>query len=133
AHSIGINLGMGGAWFGAAAVALVLALLGVAAWRAPLRTLFPAMLAASLLAPPHVYAYDMAMLLPAIWISCFESSSRWVKMTAGVLAAPPIYLAALGDSPWPMLTPLFLLGFLAAHAAERALQPARAGETVAAT
>jgi hypothetical protein len=39
-------------------------------------------------------------------------------MMSGLLAAPVLYFAALAGPPWPALTAVALLGFLAALAAE---------------
>jgi hypothetical protein len=131
-HSIGVNLGIESVALSAALVCLVLGLLAAAAWKAPLDRFLPAMLAASLLVAPHIYGYDATMLLPGVWLTCFGAKSRFAKMTAGVLAAPVVYFAALAGSPWPALTAVALLAFLASLAAEPWLQAsaASADETV---
>lgn len=132
-HSIAANFDLGGRGLSAVLVCFTLALLAVAVWKAPLERLYPAMLAASLLVPPHVYAYDAALLLPALWLTCFRAESRFAKMTSGVLVSPVVYLAGLAGSPWSALTSVFLFGFLAAHAAEQMTSgPAAAAEESAA-
>lgn len=125
-HSIGVNLGIGGVELSAALVCLVLGMLVAAAWKAPLGRFLPATLAASLLVAPHIYGYDAAMMLPGIWLTCFGAESRFAKMTAGMLAAPVVYFAALAGAPWPALTAVALLAFLASLAAEPWLKPSAA-------
>lgn len=118
-HSIGANLQIDSMWLSGSLVCATLALLAAASWKAPLNQLFPAMLAASLLVPPHVYAYDMTLLLPAILLTSFAAEGRTAKIFSLLLVAPVVYFVALAGMPWSALTSVVLFGFLAAHAAGR--------------
>ena len=99
-----------------AAVVLTLA----ACWRAPLWRAIAAASAGSLLIAPHVYGYDMALLLAGLWLAVFESGthsgSQVPRIAAAVLLTPIPILLSLAGSPWAAATPLALLAFLASLA-----------------
>jgi hypothetical protein len=103
------------------AFALVLAVLAVlltilALREAPRWRFFSATMVGSALAVPHVYGYDASMLLLAVWLILFHSTSLVSRLGALALAAPIVFFCAFLGPPWsaaPSLTLLFLLSSLA--------------------
>ena len=120
ARGIALNLGIDNIGvIGLVALAAVILTLA-ACWRAPLWRAIAAASAGSLLVAPHVYGYDMGLLLAGLWLAMFESGtqspSRWPRIAAAVLLTPIPMLLSLAGSPWASATPLALLAFLASLA-----------------
>ena len=119
------NLGMRSVAGRLAIVAAVLVLFAVAIRRAPLWRLFAATTAASLLAAPHAYGYDGAMLLCGLWPALVYSSGRYSRAAALWMATPFPFCFTLLGRPWAAAASLSLLLFLAALAWEARRTTAR--------
>jgi hypothetical protein len=72
----------------------------------------------SLLVAPHVYAYNGALLLLPTWLVIFLSPFRWTRIAVVVYTMPLLFLLRLFGEHGAVITPLCLLGMLAALAAE---------------
>ena len=103
----------------AAIVAGVLALFAVAIWRAPLQKLFAAVSTASLLAVPHVYGYDAALLLLGLLLTIFGATRPAPRIAATLLTTPIPFGLTLADKPWAAAASLSLTLFLATLAFDR--------------
>jgi Protein of unknown function (DUF2029). len=117
-QSLGTHLGMNTPTFLAPATALVLGAGWLAIHRAPLWRWVAATFVASLLIAPHAYAYNGALLLLPTWLAIFLSPFRWTRIAAGVYTMPPLFLLRLFGAHGAVITPLCLLGLLAALTAE---------------
>ena len=117
-QSLGAHLGMNGLAFLAPATIAVLAAGWIALKDAPLWRWLSAALVVSLLIAPHVYAYNGALLLLPTWLIIFQSPFRWSKIAAGVYTMPLLFLLRLFGEHGAVITPLCLLGLLAALAVE---------------
>lgn len=103
--------------FGTTYPPLTLALAAVVAaiaWRAvrnaPLWRWWTAGCLASLLAVPHVYAYDAGFLLLGIWLSGANSKARMTRAMAGIVAAPLVFfLSFMPSEHAPMYAPAVAL------------------------
>ena len=116
ARSIALNLGIDNIGvIGLVTLAIVMLTLA-ACWRAPLWRAIAAASAGSLLVAPHVYGYDLGLLLSGLWLTMFESrtqsGSQGPRIAAAVLLTPVPMLLNLAGSPWAAATPLALLAFL---------------------
>ncbi len=127
------HLGTSGLAFLAPATIAVLAAGWIALKDAPLWRWLSAALIVSLLIAPHVYAYNGALLLLPTWLIIFQSPFRWSKIAAGIYTMPLLFLLRLFGEHGAVITPLCLLGMLAAlafeamsekHARQAALVPA---------
>ena len=121
-HSVGVNFGVDHMAVTAALLLLVVGLMAVAVWRAPWWRALAAALPASVMAGPHVFGYDAAMLLLPVWLVSFHSNSRLSRGAAVVLAAPLIFFFSFLDSPWPVVPAFGLVLLLAALARENHLE-----------
>ena len=110
--SIGLSIGL---------VAVVLVLVGLAAWRAPYWRWFSAAVAGSLVSAPHVFRYDAAVLLLPLWVVIFTSKDKLSRLAALLLLVPIPYFASAFGPPWGIVPPLAILLFLAALARENYL------------
>ena len=110
------NLGIRSTIGQAGIVLVVLVLFGLAIRGAPLWRVFAATITASLLAVPHVYGYDGAMLLCGLWLAVAYAKDRYVRITAFWLATPFPFCFTLLGKPWAVASSLSLLLFLAALA-----------------
>lgn len=117
-HSLAAHLGMNGPAFLVTATIVVLAVGWIAIRKAPLWRWLSATFVAALLAAPHVYAYNGALLLLPTWLAIFQSSFRWTRIAAGIFTLPVLFLLRLFGEHGAIVTPLCLLGWLAALAAE---------------
>jgi hypothetical protein len=112
-YSVTANFGIDQPALSAALAAFVVVLIGLATWRAPLWRFWSAGLIGSILVGPHVFGYDAAILLLAIWLVMFRagaSRSRWI---AAFFATPVGFICLALTSPWPMIPSLTLLTLLA--------------------
>ncbi len=89
-----------------------------AVWRAPLWRMVAATSCGSLVAAPHVYGYDAALLLVAVSLAIFLSHDRWTRLAAATAAIPIPYLVSLAGAPWSAIPALTLVLFLLALAVE---------------
>jgi hypothetical protein len=113
-YSLPANLGIQSGAVSVALGAAVLLATIAAVWRAPLWRLVAAASCGSLLAAPHVYGYDAALLLLAAWLAIFESGQRWTRLAAATMVLPIPYLASLAGAPWSAAPALTLVAFLVA-------------------
>lgn len=111
-HGLAINLGVNNLPFRVSLVALVVVLVALACWRAPLWQWLSACSVGSLLVAPHVYGYDAALLLLPIWLTIFRSTDRWQRVAGTTVCTPIPFLMTLAGSPWAGATPVALLLFL---------------------
>jgi hypothetical protein len=117
-RSIVLNAGIHSLPLTAILIALCIAALLAAAWRAPLWRWFSAACAATLLVSPHVYRYDAGILLLPISLAIFCSTSRLTRIAAATAAIPIPYMAAFFGPPYSMAPALVVLLFLGALAWE---------------
>ena len=117
-QSLAAHLGMNGLPFIVPATIVVLAAGWFALREAPLWRWLSVALVASLLVAPHVYAYNGTLLLLPTWLIIFQSPFRWSKIAAGVYTMPLLFLLRLYGEHGAIITPLCLLGLLAALVAE---------------
>jgi alpha-1,2-mannosyltransferase len=117
-QSLAAHLGINGAAFFAPATIAVLALGWVALRPAPLWRWLSVALVVSLLVAPHVFAYNGALLLLPTWLAIFLSPFRWTRIAVVVYTLPLLFLLRLFGEHGAVITPLCLLGMLAAFAAE---------------
>lgn len=112
-HSVPANFGIDQPVLSAALVALVVVLMGLATWRAPLWRFWSASLIGSILVGPHIFGYDGAILLLAVWLILFSSGTCRARWVATFFATPIVFFCAILASPWPMIPSLTLLTLLA--------------------
>ena len=113
-HSLPANFGIDHTVLAVVLSAAVAALMIVGVRRAPLWRWYSLMLAASILAVPHVYAYDQAMMLLAVWLALFASRDP-VTRTAGLFMAAPLAFYGLSiGPPWSAAPALVTLLFVMA-------------------
>ena len=117
-QSLAAHLGMNSIAFLGPATMAVLAVGWVALRHAPLWRWLSVVLVVSLLVAPHVYAYNGALLLLPTWLVMFLSPYRWTRIAAGIYTMPLLFLLRLFGEHAAAITPLCLLGMLAALAAE---------------
>ena len=117
-HSITANFGIDQPVISAGLIALVVAIMFVAVRRAPLWRFWSAILIGSVLVGPHVFGYDAAMLLLAVWLVVSHAESRPSRVLAAIVAVPLLFFCSLLDTPWPVVPSLVLLAWLSALAWE---------------
>ena len=117
-QSLAVHLGVNSPVFFAPATALVLGVGWIALRRAPLWRWLSVALLVSLLIAPHVFAYNGTLLLLPTWLIMFLSNFRWSRIAAVVYTLPLLFLLRLFGEHGALITPLCLLGMLAALAAE---------------
>ena len=103
-------------------VAVVIGLVLVSIWRAPLWRWVAASLTGCILAPPHAYAYDASILLLAVWLVLFVSKDRYSRLAAATLAVPLPFIAYAGGGLWRMTPAVVILLLLVALARENYLE-----------
>jgi hypothetical protein len=116
-HSITANFGIDEPLVSAGLIALVVAIMFVAVRRAPLWRFWSAILIGSVLVGPHVFGYDAAMLLLAVWLAA-SHAERASRVLATIAAVPLLFFCSLLDTPWPVVPSLVLLAWLGALAWE---------------
>ena len=99
-------------------VAVVVGLVLVSVWRAPLWRWLAASLTGGILVPPHAYPYDASILLLAVWLVLFLSEDRYSRLAAATLAVPLPFIAYAGGGLWQMTPAVVILLLLAALARE---------------
>ncbi len=117
-QSLAAHLGTQSPAILAPAIILVLAVGWLALRQAPLWRWLSVVLVVSLLVAPHVYAYNGALLLLPTWLAIFLSPYRWTRIAVVVYTAPLLFLLRLFGEHGAVITPLCLLGLLAALGAE---------------
>jgi hypothetical protein len=117
-QSLAAHLGISGATFLVPATIAVLAFGWQALRQAPLWRWLSVVLVVSMLVSPHVYAYNGALLLLPTWLVMFLSLFRWTKITVVVYTMPLLFILRLFGEHGAVITPLCLLGILAALAME---------------
>lgn len=85
---------------------------------APLWRWWSAACLASLLAPPHVYGYDAALLLLGIWLTAAHSSFPPSRIIGSLLAAPLVFGIGLVGKPLSAVPAAMLMAYLVALAFE---------------
>lgn len=126
-QSLALNFGVDSLWTRLALVWVVIALVTAACWRAPLWRWIAAASAGSLLVPPHVYGYDAAVLLLALWLTIFLGVRAPARLAATLLVTPLPFLMTLASRPYAAATPLALLLFLVALNYRAQSEPAARG------
>jgi len=111
-QALTLNLGDDHAYLRLLLVLSVMGLAVVVSWRAPFRSAVVAATTASILASPHVYGYDAALLLPAFCLVLFETRAKLPRLLAVFLCSPIPYLLNLAGFPWRLTTSLCLIFFL---------------------
>jgi hypothetical protein len=111
-RGLALNLHMDHPLFRWLLVGVVIGLVAMACWRAPLWQWIAAASVGSLLVAPHVYGYDAGMLLLSIWLAIFISANKWTRIAATIICTPIPYLMNLAGTPWASATPIALLLFL---------------------
>ena len=112
-HSLPIHFGVAGDWFPVVLVVMVAGLVALACWQAPPWRWIAAASVGSLLAAPHVYGYDAALLLIPLLTAIYEPESpKRVRIAATVLLTPLPFFMSLAGSPWAAVSTLALLAFL---------------------
>ncbi|MDA1314994.1 MAG: glycosyltransferase family 87 protein [Acidobacteria bacterium] len=86
-----------------ALVAAVAALCWIASRRAPLWRWWTAGCLASLLAVPHVYAYDASYLLLGIWLVTANAQTRLSRVFAAMIAPPLVFFVSFVQSEYAVM------------------------------
>ncbi|MCB1020867.1 MAG: DUF2029 domain-containing protein [Acidobacteria bacterium] len=81
----------------------VAAMCWVASRNAPLWRWFTAGCLASILAAPHVYAYDAALLLLGVWLATTYAQTKLTRVLAGLLAPPLIFYVSFVPSEYAVM------------------------------
>lgn len=87
----------------AALVAAVAALCWLAARNAPLWRWWTAGCLASLLAAPHVYAYDAAFFLLGVWLTLAHARTRFARISAAAVAPPLVFFVSFVRSEYAVM------------------------------
>ncbi len=136
-HAIPANLGIDATAVSIALAAAVAAIAIYAAWNAPLWRWFAAAVAGSLVMIPHVYNYDVAVMLAPVLLAIFRAETKTLKVAAMTLALPCVFWLPAAGPPWAMGPALAMLFFLIAIAREQtrtaSASPANAGLLAPAT
>jgi hypothetical protein len=93
-----------------AIVVVIVVVIGV--WKAPLWRWLAITSCGALLIVPHVYGYDAGFLLLSIWLVYSKSERRLVRTAAAFMAAPFLFLLSMLGSPWSVLPAIGNLLFL---------------------
>jgi len=97
---------------------LVLAVAIYSAWGGPWWRVYLAGMAASLLISPHIFLYDVGILLPALPAGYLHSPSKFTRAACCLLCSPLPFMAGFANPPWPAGMPISFLLLLAALAHE---------------
>lgn len=117
-------------------VTVVVGLVLVSVWRAPLWRWVAASLTGCILVPPHAYGYDASILLLPVWLVLFVSKDRYSRFAAATLAVPLPFIAYgivavavpsrffayVGGELWRMTPTIVILLLLVALARENYLE-----------
>lgn len=123
-HAIPANFGVTSPVMSAVLAAIVVAIAGYAAWRAPLWRWFAAAIAGSLLMVPHVYGYDAAVLLLPVLLAIFRAKARMMRASAIALALPCVFWMPAAGRPWAVGPAVAILVFLISLVVERGRESA---------
>jgi hypothetical protein len=118
-QGIAANLGEAGRWLTIPLTVLVLVLAFLAMRNAPLWAWTCSTFTASLLAVPHVFAYNAAILLLPIWLAYSQSTSKLTRIAAATYGVPLLYGLRFINEKLAAAVPLVLIVFLAGLARER--------------
>jgi hypothetical protein len=69
-----------------------------------------------ILSTPHVYGYDMALLLLPLWLAVYEGRHPFTRLAATALLTPLPFLLSLAGPPWTAVEAIALFAFLIAVA-----------------
>jgi hypothetical protein len=96
-----------------AVIASLVAVAGMVALKGASRALgFGVCLAGALALTPHVYVYDLSLLLLPLVALFTEAGSGAVARASGDLLSPLVTICTLFDPPWCAITPAALLCWL---------------------
>ena len=121
-HALGANFGIDHIALKIVAVVLVAILVVIAVRSAPLWRWMAAAIAGSILAVPHVYAYDAGILLPLLLLTVFRSKDPYSRFLATTFLVPLPFVSLSIGPPWTLIPALVLFSFLAALARESYLE-----------
>ena len=113
-------------WTAIPLVAGVVLATRLAVRNAPAWRWWAASLVGCLLAVPHVYGYDAAVILLAIWLVFAHGETAAAKLTAALCATPLPFFAGLGPPPQSGVPALALIALLGALAWENMHSPTTA-------
>ena len=100
---------------------VTLVCVAVAAWQAPWWRFMAAGIAGSMLIVPHVFGYDLTVLLLGLLLAVKFSESKLTRAVAFWLCAPLCHIASLFDAPWAACLPFSLALFVFALGRESLL------------
>ncbi|HLJ16161.1 MAG TPA: glycosyltransferase family 87 protein [Bryobacteraceae bacterium] len=121
-RSLALNAGWDSPLLNALLIGVVVLLLLVAAWRAPLWRWFAAACTGTLLVAPHVYGYDTSILLLPLLLAIFCSTNRFTRIAAATVAIPIPYMVAFFGPPYSAAPVLAIFLFLIALSWESHLE-----------
>ncbi len=121
-HALGANFGIDHIALKIAAVAVIVLLVVIAVRSAPLWRWMAAAMAVSILAVPHAYAYDAAILLPLLLLTVFRSKDPYSRFLSTTFLVPLPFVTLSIGPPWTAIPALVLVCFLAALARESYLE-----------
>lgn len=78
-------------------------------------------IAGSMLIVPHVFGYDLTVLLLGLLLAIKSSESKLTRAVAFWLCAPPCHIASLFGAPWAACLPFSLAVFVFALGRESLL------------
>jgi hypothetical protein len=93
----------------------------VAAWKAPWWRGMAAGIAGSILIVPHVFGYDLTVLLLGLLLAIRLSKSKLTRAIAAWLCFPLSHMANMFDAPWAASIPVSLAVFVFALSRESVL------------
>ena len=99
---------------------LAVACVVVAAWKAPWWRGLAAGIAGSILIVPHVFDYDLTVLLLGLLLAIKLSKSKLTRVIAAWLCFPLSHMANMFDAPWAASIPISLAVFVFALGRESA-------------
>lgn len=103
------NFRVEGGWPAALIVGAVVAILLISVRRAPTWKLFALTPVACLIAVPHVYGYDLTVLLLPAWLIIFKSPRAPQQMVAALFCTPIPFILELGGPPWSIAASAYLI------------------------
>ena len=121
-HALAANFGIDHIALEIFAVVVVAMLVVIAVRSAPLWRWMTAAIAGSILAVPHVYAYDAGILLPLLLLTVFRSKDPYSRFLATTFLVPLPFVSLSIGPPWTLIPALVLFSFLAALARESYLE-----------
>jgi hypothetical protein len=103
---------------------VTVACVAIAAWRAPWWRCMAAGIAGSMLIVPHVFGYDLTVLLLGLLLAVKSSESKLTRAVAFWLCAPLCHTGNLFGAPWAACLPVSLVVFVFALGRESLLSGA---------